>query len=171
VEVEGDPAVEEDLPRWTAPKAPQPLSAAGDDDAGTYMMVKRSPPQESPTRALEVALAGRNWAEAVLLAQRILEHDPHDSEAIAALRVADAQLRRLEKQGGGGDVDFNRVPHLTRPLADVPQAHLTSKERYVLSRIDGTRSLAQIAAVSPVQRAELARIVESFVQQGVLRYG
>jgi hypothetical protein len=143
-----------------------------DDDPGfgTYMMVKKPAAAENPIKALEVALAGRNWAEALLLAQRILEHDPHDSEAIAALRVADTQLRKQEKAGGPGDADFARVPRLTMPLAQVPQGHLTSKERYVLSRIDGQRSLAQIAAVSPVQRAELWRIVESFVQQGVLKY-
>jgi hypothetical protein len=57
------------------------------------------------------------------------------------------------------------------PLSEIALEHLSSKERYVLSRIDGQRSLAQIAAVSPVQRAELWRIVESFVQRNVLVYG
>jgi hypothetical protein len=171
VEVDDEPPP----PRWSPPPAPTtpPPARAGDEDAGfgTYMMVKKPAAAENPIKALEVALAGRNWAEALLLAQRILEHDPHDSEAIAALRVADAQLRKQEKAAGGPvDADFARVPRLTVPLAEVPVDHLTSKERYVLSRIDGQRSLAQIAAVSPVQRAELWRIVESFVQQGVLRY-
>jgi hypothetical protein len=169
VEVE----VEPEPPRWApAPPPSTPAMRPADDDPGfgTYMMVKKPAAAENPIKALEVALAGRNWAEALLLAQRILEHDPHDSEAIAALRVADTQLRKQEKAGGPGDADFARVPRLTMPLAQVPQGHLTSKERYVLSRIDGQRSLAQIAAVSPVQRAELWRIVESFVQQGVLKY-
>lgn len=170
VEVEAAPPP----PRWSPPPPPPatPAPRAADDDPGfgTYMMVKKPAAAENPIKALEVALTGRNWAEALLLAQRILEHDPHDSEAIAALRVADAQLRKQEKSSGPTDADFARVPRLMVPLAEVSGDHLTSKERYVLSRIDGQRSLAQIAAVSPVQRAELWRIVESFVQQGVLRY-
>jgi hypothetical protein len=128
------------------------------------------PEAHDPAQALRLALAGRNWAETLLLSQRILEVDPLDSEAIAAFRVADAQLRRLEKQGqaGGTDADFERVPSLAMPREQIAQAHLTSKERYVLSRIDGSRSLQQIAAVSPIQRTELLRIVQSFVQRGVL---
>ncbi|HEY1097608.1 MAG TPA: hypothetical protein VGF99_01715, partial [Myxococcota bacterium] len=150
--------------------------------AGTYMMVKperateapgvKIPPEaENPAQALRLALAGRNWSEAMLLSQRILEHDPLDSEAIAAFRVADAQLRRIEKQGGpASEADFSRVPTLAMARDEVALSHLTSKERYVLSRVDGRRSLEQIAAVSPIQRQELLRIVDSFVQRGVLQY-
>ena len=133
--------------------------------------VKVPPEAHDPAQALRLALAGRNWAETLLLSQRILEHDPLDSEAIAAFRVADTQLRRLEKQGAGAtDADFNRVPTLAMARDEVALAHLTSKERYVLSRVDGMRSLTQIAAVSPVQKTELLRIVDGFVQRGVLRY-
>ena len=51
----------------------------------------------------------------------------------------------------------------------VALAHLSSKERYVLSRVDGKRSLQQIVLVSPIQKAELVRIVNAFVSKGVLR--
>jgi hypothetical protein len=164
-------------PAWSPPK-----TADDDSGYGTYMMVRpervsdppgvKVPPEaQDPAQALRLALAGRNWAETLLLSQRILEHDPLDSEAIAAFRVADTQLRRLEKQGAGAtDADFDRVPTLAMARDEVALAHLTSKERYVLSRVDGMRSLTQIAAVSPVQKTELLRIVDSFVQRGVLRY-
>jgi hypothetical protein len=167
VEVEVEPETPSPSPM---PSPMPPAAPVTDDDQGfgTYMLVKK--PAEDHIKALGMALAARRWAEALLLAQRVLEHDPHDAEAIAALRVADAQLRRQEKASGPDDNDFARVPHLTMPIAEVTQDHLTSKERYVLSRIDGRRSLTQIAAVSPVQRAELWRIVERFVQQGVLKY-
>jgi hypothetical protein len=165
-------------PPRAVPKASTPVGSYF--GAGTYMMVKperaqdapgvKIPPDaEDPAQALRLALAGRNWAEAMLLSQRILEHDPLDTEAIAGFRVADAQLRRLEKEGAGADADFSRVPTLAMARDEVALAHLTSKERYVLSRVDGRRSLEQIAAVSPIQRVELLRIVDSFVQRGVLR--
>jgi hypothetical protein len=165
---------------WKAPPAPAPEEE--DAGFGTYMMVRperasdppgaKIPPEaKDPAQALRLALAGRNWSEALLLSQRILEADPLDSEAIAAFRVAEAQLRRIEKQGGGAsDAEFDQVPRLAVARETIAQSHLTSKERYVLSRVDGTRSLRQIAAVSPIQRAELLRIVENFVKQGVLRY-
>jgi hypothetical protein len=181
-------------PAWTPPSAPSPspppspsrsfpqAAARSDDGFGTYMMVRSERVQEAPGvmvppeaadpgLALRTALASGNWSETLLMAQRILEHDPLDSEAIAAFRVADAQLRRLEKQGAGAsDADYERIPTLAMAKDDVARAHLTSKERYVLSRVDGLRSLQQIAAVSPVQRTELLRIVDGFVQRGVLRY-
>jgi hypothetical protein len=47
---------------------------------------------------------------------------------------------------------------------------LTSKERYVLSRVDGRRSLQQIASVSPIAKNELVRIVNGFISRGVLRF-
>ena len=58
---------------------------------------------------------------------------------------------------------------MAMPRDEVALAHLTSKERYVLSRVDGRRTLQQIAAVSPIQRQELIRIVDAFVLKGVLK--
>lgn len=160
-----------------APKAPTPMGSFF--GAGSYMMVKpekaeeapgvKIPPEaENPEQALRLALAGRDWSAAMLISQRILEHDPLNSEAIAGYRVAEAQLRRREKEQPG-EPDFNRVPTMAMPRDEVALAHLTSKERYVLSRVDGKRTLQQIAAVSPIQRGELIRIVEAFVLKGVLR--
>jgi hypothetical protein len=187
VDAEPEPFVVPPTPAPAPPASPsrmvpKPSTPVGSYfGAGTYMMVKperahdapgvKIPPDaEDPAQALRLALAGRNWSEAMLLSQRILEHDPIDTEAIAGFRVAEAQLRRLEKEGVGADADFGRVPSLAMARDEVALAHLTSKERYVLSRVDGRRSLEQIAAVSPIQRVELLRIVDSFVQRGVLRY-
>ena len=146
---------------------------------GSYMVVKAEPPRErpgievpaeaqDPHAAMRIALAGRSWKDALLLAERILEFDPKDAEAIAARRVAEAQVHRMEASGERSGVSIEQVPHLVGQRSELAQAHLTSKERYVLSRIDGRRTLAQIAAVSPIQKAELLRIIEAFVNRGVL---
>lgn len=120
-----------------------------------------------PIAALRVALAGRNWSEALLLSQRILERDPLDAEGIAGYRVAEAQLKKAVPEDEA--IDLRRVPKLGMRREQIALAHLTSKERYVLSRVDGRRSLQQIAAVSPIQKAELVRIVNAFVSRGVLK--
>ena len=161
-------------------KAPTPGGAYF--GAGTYMMMKPEKVEEAPgvvippeavdpEQALRLALAGRDWSEALLMSQRILERDPLNSEAIAAYRVAEVQLRRREKESPSAEPDFDRVPMLAVARDEIAMGHLSSKERYVLSRVDSKRTLAQIAAVSPIQRAELARIVDAFVQRGVLTLG
>lgn len=124
---------------------------------------------EDPASALRIALAGRNWNEALILAERILQHDPANAEAIAARRVAEAQVRKLEQKGDGVEMDLGLVPHLSVARQDIAVGHMTSKERYVLSRVDGKRTLAQIAAVSPIQKAELLRIVDGFKTRGFLQ--
>lgn len=122
----------------------------------------------NPSDALRIALAGRNFKEALLLADRILEVDPQNAEAIAARRVAEAQVRKNPAAGGEDGLDLQRTPTLTVPRAQLATGHLTSKERYVLSRIDGKRTLHEIAQVSPIQREELVRIVEAFLQRKVV---
>ncbi len=122
----------------------------------------------NPSDALRIALAGRNFQEALLLADRILEVDPQNAEAIAARRVADAQVRKNRDPGRDVELDLQRTPKLTVARAQLAVGHLTSKERYVLSRIDGRRTLHEIAQVSPIQREELVRIVEAFLQRNVV---
>lgn len=156
---------------------PQPTRRRG----GEYSVVRPERPAEAPgvsipmeaedpASALRIALAGRNWSEALILAERILQHDPANAEAIAARRVAEAQVRKLE-QKGGMEIDLGLVPRLALPREDIAVMHMTSKERYVLSRIDGKRTLAQIAAVSPIQKGELLRIVDAFKNRGYLQLG
>jgi hypothetical protein len=160
------------------PQRAPPAAQASGGGLGGYVMVRPEKPAEAPgvvvpaeandpTAALRVALAGRNWSEALLLAQRILELDPLNSEAIAAWRVAEAQLK---KSPASEDVDMNLVPKLAMQREQIALTHLTSKERYVLSRVDGRRSLQQIAAVSPIQKQELVRIVNAFISRGVLKF-
>jgi hypothetical protein len=122
---------------------------------------------QDPAAALRIALAGRNWSDALLFAQRIIEIDPRNVEALAAWRVAEAQLKKSAPVDEA--VDLRKIPQLAMPREQMALTHLTSKERYVLSRVDGQRSLHQIAAVSPIQKEELVRIVNAFISRGVLR--
>ena len=140
-------------------RAAKPVEAPG---------VKVPAEAANPSDALRIALAGRNFKEALLLADRILEVDRQNSEAIAARRVAEAQVRKNQDPNAAGELDLHQVPTLTMARAQLATGHLTSKERYVLSRIDGHRTLHEIAQVSPIQRDELVRIVEAFVQRKIV---
>ncbi|MEW5850143.1 MAG: DUF4388 domain-containing protein [Myxococcota bacterium] len=105
--------------------------------------------------------------DAYLLAQRVLERDPNNVEALNALRAAQAAAHR--PGAPSRTLTPAAVPQLTVTREHLDEYLLTSKERYVLSRIDGKRSLQQIMQVSPIQEAELLRIVEAFVQRGFIR--
>lgn len=162
----------------TTQVAPPPNKPKSTHVSSTFVIVRPEKPTEAPgvhvpdeandpAAALQLALAGRNWPDAIILAQRILELDPNNAEAAAAWRTAEAQLK---KQAPTEEpVDLKQIPRLAMPREQIALAHLTSKERYVLSRVDGRRSLQQIAAVSPIQQAELVRIVNAFVSRGVLK--
>jgi hypothetical protein len=167
-------------PRTPARGMPSVSSTSPLEEAsGHYRIVRAMRPDEppgvsvpaeasDPGTALRVALAGRNWKEALLLSDRILEVDSQNAEAQAARRVAEVQVKRLEKESGSIEIDLGKTPVLAAARQALAKEHLTSKERYVLSRIDGKRSLQQIAAVSPIQRDELVRIVEGFVSRGTV---
>lgn len=165
------PTSQPSMPRTVTPTAtppglppPPPVRAEVPREAPGVQVPAEA---QDPVAALRLALAGRNWSEALLLSQRILERDPLHAEGIAGYRVAEAQLKKSVPEDEA--IDMKRVPKLGMRREQVALAHLTSKERYVLSRVDGRRSLQQIAAVSPIQKAELVRIVNAFVSRGVLK--
>jgi hypothetical protein len=109
---------------------------------------------------LRAKLEARDFEEAYVVAQRVLERDPNNVEALQALKEIQARPARAHQLHG------NAVPQLIMSREQLDEYLLTSKERYVLSRIDGKRSLTQIIQVSPIQEMELMRIVEAFVQRG-----
>ncbi|MBI1946130.1 MAG: DUF4388 domain-containing protein [Deltaproteobacteria bacterium] len=164
-----------DMPRTATPRSTLPTPPPGlPPPPPVRAEVPREAPgvqvpaeAQDPAAALRLALAGRNWSEALLMSQRILERDPLDAEGIAGYRIAEAQLKKSVPEDEA--IDMRRVPKLGMRREQIALAHLTSKERYVLSRVDGRRSLQQIAAVSPIQKAELVRIVNAFVSRGVLK--
>jgi len=127
-------------------------------------------PQEAvdPRSALKIALSGRNWNRAFLLAERILELYPEDRDGREARQIAAAQLNNAEQQTPKSALQQGAVPRLNVPDHTLAKSHLTSKERYVLSRMDGSRTLAEIASVIPLQENDFYRIVDAFVRRGIV---
>lgn len=114
---------------------------------------------------LRAHLQGGDLEEVYLLAQRVLEREPNNQEALAALHRAE------EVTGPGGSPSPLAVPQLAVPREHLEEYLLTSKERYLLSRIDGRRNLGQIIQLSPIQEMELLRIMRAFIQRGFVVMG
>ncbi|MBN2358159.1 MAG: DUF4388 domain-containing protein [Deltaproteobacteria bacterium] len=111
------------------------------------------------------ALAQQDYGQAFTSAQRVLERDAHNAEALAAMRVSQQHVAADIKERG---LDRGSVPTLLIDREQATSGQLTAKERYVLSRIDGERTLNQIIQVSPVSEVELLHIVEKLRAQGLV---
>ena len=128
-------------------------------------------PQEAvdPRAALKIALSGRNWNRAFLLAERLLEIYPEDEEASQARQIASAQINGSHGPQQSQDLSPDSIPVIVGSPDSIATAHLTSKERYVLSRMDGSRTLMEIASVIPIQESDFYRIVSAFIRRGIVK--
>lgn len=61
------------------------------------------------------------------------------------------------------------VPVLARPVESPEARPLSAKQRYVLARIDGQRTVQSILGVSPMKDAETLEIMRQFLRIGVVR--
>ncbi|MBK8011239.1 MAG: DUF4388 domain-containing protein [Deltaproteobacteria bacterium] len=65
------------------------------------------------------------------------------------------------------------VPKLTNGSTGEPaaaQSNMTPKERYILARIDGERTVQGIIQISPMQDIEAMRIIKSLEAQGLVQF-
>jgi len=65
--------------------------------------------------------------------------------------------------------NLERIPHhASSAKLDAGQVTLTSSEGFVLSRVDGATSIAELVAISPLGEMETLRSVYGFVSAGIL---
>lgn len=62
------------------------------------------------------------------------------------------------------------VPVLLRPLEELLQTRSSSRERYILTRIDGQRTIGAIMQVSPMRDTEALDIFRSLSSAGLIRF-
>ena len=115
-------------------------------------------------RAAEAFYASGNVADAAALARRAYEVSP-SAQTANFLRQAEAALAdqlKAELVHGG------KVPRLKVTPALVREMPLTAPERYLLSRIDGQRTVQAIVQVSPIHELDALRCFKGFVDQGLI---
>ena len=124
---------------------------------------------ESP--ASEVVAAARNFLDAgnlrdgEALARRAHEMAPSTETAELLKGAESALLGQLRREL----MERPQVPGLLVPPAHLKTLALTAPERYLLSRIDGRRDVANIVHVSPLQELEALRYLQGFVDSGLVR--
>ncbi len=115
-------------------------------------------------RAAEAFYASGNVGDAAALARRAYEVSP-TAQTANFLRQAEAALAdQLKAELVHGD----KVPWLKVTAALVREMPLTAPERYLLSRIDGQRTVQTIVQVSPIHELDALRCFKGFVDQGLI---
>jgi hypothetical protein len=115
-------------------------------------------------RAAEAFYASGNVADAAALARRAYEVSP-SAQTANFLRQAEAALGdqlKAELVHGG------KVPRLKVSTGLVREMPLSAPERYLLSRIDGLRTVEAIVQVSPIHELDALRCFKGFVEQGLI---
>ncbi|MFH1811542.1 MAG: DUF4388 domain-containing protein [Pseudomonadota bacterium] len=119
------------------------------------------PPNDSEggamRQAMQDAMAREDYSAAFSSAQAMLEHDSHDVEAIETVGIT---AQHVATQVDRRTLDRGQIPRLKVDRSVTTRSEFTAKERYVLSRVDGERSLNQIMQVSPISEVEFLAIIE-----------
>ncbi len=109
---------------------------------------------------------------------RFKSHEsPVDEDIILDLSTADIILEGIRRmkdmdaiRRGLGDLR-SVLRHSENPLLLYQKISLSQPEGFVLSRVDGTTSVAEITAISPLGEGETQRCVYGLVSAGVLELG
>jgi hypothetical protein len=81
-----------------------------------------------------------------------------------------AQKAMPEKPAAASPASWSTAtPALLRPMDEVLKRRMTAGERYILTRIDGTRSIQSIMQVSPMSDREALEIFQRFARDGIIR--
>lgn len=111
----------------------------------------------------EAALQKRDFNRAVTVLHKGLVEFPYDPDLCDALETAEKGLANALRTEL---LSENRVPYLMRDDLLQPNAKWTPAQRYLLSRIDGQRSLRSIVMVSPLKEVEALRTFHALIKAG-----
>lgn len=131
---------------------------------------RTSPSSELPAASTDLPglvrsqLGEGKLRDAVLNARRALKQPTPELRALLQ-QAEDAWLRHLREQLGGKPL----VPRLTASQEELKDMPLSAPERYLLSRVDGRRTLASIVDVAPLRELDALAHFQHFVQQGLVR--
>lgn len=88
-----------------------------------------------------------------------------DNAIVAGMRSCELRLR---KHFATTMSDCNAVPSLTLPLDQLAGHPLSSKQAYLVSRINGTWTVRSIIQICPFDETEALCILDSLVRQGLV---
>jgi len=120
-------------------------------------------PQSHADKAMD-AIANRQFTAAFRHVQAGAKNEP-DNPQFQALR---SELEKRSAESSATLLSKDAVPKLTDPLDPMQTRRMTAKQRYLLARIDGKRSVQSIIQVSPMHDFEAMDILQQFCDDEVV---
>jgi hypothetical protein len=113
------------------------------------------------------AMAQANYSVAIQHARASMKEDPANEELSELNRAIEDKFREQIKH----EIEVSRdtVPVLVHEIDDNASRRLSAKQRYILARIDGKRSVQAIIQVSPMRDIEALEIMRQFLRDGIIR--
>jgi Domain of unknown function (DUF4388) len=118
---------------------------------------------EEILRAAQAFFDAGDVADAAALARRAYELSPAASTANLLRQAETALVEMLREEFSGDQVPVLRVD--SEVLRRLP---LSAPERYLLSRVDGQRTVEAIIQVSPIHELDALRCFRGFLDQGLV---
>ncbi len=118
---------------------------------------------EEILRAAQAFFDAGDVADAAALARRAYELSPAASTATLLRQAETAHTEVLRKEFAG-----NKVPQLRVDSEVLRRLPLSAPERYLLSRVDGQRTVEAIIQVSPIHELDALRCFQGFIEQGLV---
>jgi hypothetical protein len=118
---------------------------------------------EEILRAAQAFFDAGNVSDAAALARRAYELAPAASTA-NLLRQAETALTAVLR----AELSGSRVPALRVDSEVLRRLPLSAPERYLLSRVDGQRTVEAIIQVSPIHELDALRCFRGFLDQGLV---
>jgi hypothetical protein len=135
-----------DLPELEIVELPMQEETSGPDK---YLMAAQS------------AMQGRDFDQSVSVLKQGLAEFPYDPDLCEALELAEKGLTENLKSEMLSD---KRIPYLQRDDLLRISSNWTPAQRYILSRIDGHRTLRSIIMVSPLKEVEALKTFHALIK-------
>jgi hypothetical protein len=115
--------------------------------------------------AAQTSMKERNFDEAVSVLRQGLAEYPYDPDLCEALELAEKGLTDSLKTEMLSD---KRIPYLLRDDILRISSNWTPAQRYILSRIDGHRTLRSIIMVSPLKEVEALKTFHALIKANLI---
>jgi hypothetical protein len=154
-------------------RAPRPsvVPQQTDGDGGALDLVDRRSRPSSPAIDVATEMFDRyelgDYSGALVVAELILGREPEHGDA---LRIAKACRDRLSSLYTSRLGALSRVPRVAVDASEVRWLGLDHRAAFLLSRIDGTASLAEILDVSGMGQLEALKTLVELVDLGAIAF-
>lgn len=137
----------------------------------------REPSYELPAPGPSELSAGQTYADLARAAMdsdaygealRQVDRGARENPGDPAFSMLRQEVESKAREKMGVTVKRTSVPSLTRELHPTEKKRLSSKERYVLARIDGQRTIDAIIQLSPMHDIEALEILKKFERDGLI---